>query len=183
MSVSQNKTNKTDPDKWYAIFVKTGQEDKVKQRLEYRFHDKLLFLVPKRKLRERRAGKWCFSTRTLFPGYVLINGNIDQDSIQLFKDVPGLLTLLKSGTQPLPIERYEMEVLGKLICNGELIGISSVLMENDRVVVADGPLVSMEGYIAGIDYRKGRARIKLTFLGEERTVDLGITILKPVEEH
>lgn len=164
---------------WYALFVKTGQEDKVKQRLEYRFKDRLTFLVPKRKLRERRAGEWKFSIRTLFPGYVLVNGLIDKDTMQLFKDIPALLKLLKSDMEPLPIEWQEMEVLSRLIVNGELIGLSSALVENEKVRVVDGPLVSMEGYIVGIDHRKGRARIKLNFLGEERTVDLGITILKP----
>lgn len=164
---------------WYVLFVKTGQEDRVKQRLEYRFKDKLTFLVPKRKLRERKAGEWIFSIRTLFPGYVLAKGEIDKNTMQLFKDIPGLLKLLRSGMEPLPIERQEMEILGRLICNGELIGLSSVLMENDKVLIVDGPLVSMEGYIAGIDYRKGRAKIKLNFLGEERMVDLGIAILKP----
>lgn len=163
---------------WYALFVKTGQEDKVKQRLEYRFKGKLTFLVPKRKLRERKAGEWKFSIRTLFPGYVLVNGYVDQDTMQLFKDIPDLLTLLKSGMEPLRIEQHEIEILSRLICNGELIGLSSVLVENDKVVVVDGPLVSMEGYITGIDYRKGRAKIRLNFLGEERTVDLGITVLK-----
>lgn len=164
---------------WYALFVKTGQEDKVKQRLEYRFQEKLMFLVPKRRLKERRAGKWYFVTRTLFPGYVLIKGDIDQETMQLFKDVPGLLKLLKSGTEPLRIDSWEMEALGRLICNGEIISLSTILMENDRVTVVDGPLVSMEGYIRSIDCRKGRAKIVLNFLGEERMVDLGVMVLKP----
>lgn len=167
-----------DPNNWYALFVKTGEEDKVKERLKYRFKDELTILVPKRKLRERRGGSWYFRTRTLFPGYVLVNGHIDINIYSRFKYVPGLFKLLRSGTEFLRIEPYEMDVLSRLICNGEVIGFSQVLMENDRVRVVDGPLVSMEGYIASIDHRKGRAKVNLTFLGEMRTVELGISVIR-----
>lgn len=70
-------------------------------------------------------------------------------------------------------------MISRLTCNGEIIGISKVLTENGKVVVVDGPLVSMEGVIEGIDQRKGRARVRMNFLGEERTVDLGISVLRP----
>jgi transcriptional antiterminator NusG len=73
-----------------------------------------------------------------------------------------------------------MAVLSKLICNNEEIGFSDVLVENGVVRVIDGPLYSLEGIIKSIDHRKQRAKIRLNFLGEERTVDLGISILKPI---
>lgn len=168
-------------DNWYALFVKTGQEDKVKKRLLYRFGDELKILVPKRKLRERRFGKWHFAVRPLFPGYVLLNGNITSQNIHKFWNVPGLLKLLRTGSEPSKIERHEMEVISRLIINGEVIGISSVFVENKKVRVIDGPLVSMEGYIVSMDHRKGRAKVKLTFLGELRTVDLGISLIRPAD--
>ena len=166
---------------WYALFVMTGQEDKVKERLLYKFNDRLRILVPKRKLRERKGSMWHDIIRTLFPGYVLINGELSSEDISLFKNVPGLIKLLKSGTMPLMIEPEEIEIILRLICNDETIGFSDVLIENGRVVVVDGPLVSMEGLIESIDRRKGRARIQLNFMGEPRTVDLGISILQPAE--
>jgi len=168
-----------DPHNWYALFVKTGEEDRVKERLNYRFKEELTILVPKRRLRERRAGNWYFRTRTLFPGYVLVNGHIDMYSLERFKNVPGLFRLLRSGSEPLRIEPCEMEVLSRLICNGENIGFSQVLMENGRVRVVDGPLVSLEGHIISIDRRKGRAKVSLNFLGEPRTVELGVSVLRP----
>lgn len=168
-------------DNWYVLFVKTGQEDKVKERLEYKFKEEFKVLVPKRKLKERRAGKWYFVTRTLFPGYVLLHGNIDSSVVQRLVGVPGMFMLLKSETVPLKIEWYEMEILSRLICNGEIIGFSEVLVENKKVIVVDGPLVGLEGCILEIDKRKGRARIQLTFLGEPRTVEVGVSIIKPTE--
>lgn len=168
-------------DEWHCIFVVTGEEDKVRDRIKYRLQDNLTVVVPKRKLRLRKGGIWKIETRVLFPGYVLINGKISSDIYYLLKDIPDALRLLRTGNSVASIDNREMAVLSKLICNSEEIGFSSVLMENGRVQVVDGPLFSLEGIIASIDQRKQRARVRLSFLGEERTVDLGISLLKPVQ--
>lgn len=164
---------------WYALFVVTGEEDKVKERLGYRFRDKLRILVPKRKLKERKDGIWTHNIRLLFPGYVLINGIVGADEYYDMKGVPGLIKLLRTGTCLTPIEFYEMEILNKLVCNNETIGFSDVLLENGRIIVVDGPLVSMEGLITSIDRRKGRAKVMINFMGEQRIVELGISVLQP----
>ncbi|HHV59345.1 MAG TPA: antiterminator LoaP [Clostridiaceae bacterium] len=164
---------------WYALFVITGEEEKVKERILYRFRDELRVLVPKRRLRERKQGKWIHCIKTLFPGYILINGNLDVDGYYRLKGIPGLIRLLRGGHEPLKIPRYEMEIINKLICNDETIGFSNVFVQNGRVVVVDGPLVSQEGIIVSVDHRKGRAKVQLNFLGEPRLVDLGISVLQP----
>lgn len=165
-------------DKWYALFVVTGEEDRVKERLSYRFSDEFKVLVPKRRLRERKNGNWFFNTRVLFPGYVLLYGNIDIDNYYKMKRIPGLLKLLRSNNDILEIGNREMYLISKLISNGDVIGFSNILLENGKVRVIDGPLLSMEGIIKEIDYRKGRAKVIMNFLGEERTVDLGISIIR-----
>lgn len=165
---------------WHALFVLTGDEDNVKERLRYRFDDKLNILVPKRKLKERKGGAWSYCVRSLFPGYVLIGGDIDLDSYYRLKNIPGLLRLLKSDRDILNIKTDGMRVLSRLICNNETIGFSDVLVENGMVRVVDGPLLSMEGVIVNIDHRKGRAKVRLNFLGDERSVELGVNVLRPV---
>ncbi len=166
-------------DDWYALFVMTGEEEKVKIRLDYRFQGDMRILAPKRKMRERRKGRWHNVIRALFPGYVLLNGDMSVKNYYRLKRVPGLLKLLKSGYDPVPINYWEMEVINRLICNDETVGYSSVLMENGKVVVVEGPLVSLEGQIVGINKRKGRAKVNLTFMGEPRVVELGIEMLQP----
>jgi len=165
---------------WYAIFVKSGQENKVKERLEYKFEDKYRIIVPKRKLKERKGGVWSYVIRLLFPGYVLVNGDINIEDYYNFKNVPGLFKLLCSGREPARIEPHEMEVISRLICNSEIIGFSDVLLENGKVIVVDGPLLSLEGRILKINRRKGRAQVMLNFMGEPRVVELGINVLQPV---
>lgn len=168
-------------DNWYALFVLTGEEDNVKERLLYRFQDKFRIIVPKRKLRERKGGAWHDIIRVLFPGYVLIHGQIDIEEYKGFRDVPGLIKLLCSGYEPLKIVDHEIDIISRLVINDDIIGFSEVLMENGVVQVIDGPLLSMEGQIVSIDKRKGRAKVRLHFLGEERTVELGVSLLRPVE--
>jgi transcriptional antiterminator NusG len=168
-----------DLDNWYALFCKTGDEENVKLRLEYRLGDRFKVIVPKRRLRERKNGQWHFVTRTFFPGYVLVHGNMDAYEYYEFKGVPGLLKLLRSGEDFTKIEPYEMEVLGRLISNDEIIGFSRLLVEGKKITVVDGPLVSMEGYIESINHRKGRAKVRLNFLGEPRSVELGVEIIRP----
>lgn len=166
-------------ESWYALFVMTGDEDNVKERLEYRFHNGMRILVPKRKLRERRGGKWSYVTRSLLPGYVLVHGKIDIETYYNFKNIPGLLKILKTGDYLSRIDPNDMSVISKLTYNSDIIGVSNVFVENGRVQVVDGPLLSLEGIIVNIDHRKGRARIKLSFLGDERTIELGINVLRP----
>lgn len=173
--------NFEDGDKWYALFVLTGEEDHVKERLEYRFRNsKLKFIVPKRTLKERKEGKWQEKVRVLFPGYILLNGCIGVEEYYLLAGIPGLLGVLKDCYEPLEIRDQDMSVLKRLICDSDIVGHSSVLIESGKVVVVDGPLLGLEGLIQSIDRRKGRAKVMLNFACEPRFVDLSISIIQPI---
>lgn len=164
---------------WYGLFVVTGDEDKVKERVKYRLPGDYKVVVPKRKLKLRKGGIWKVESKVLFPGYVLLNGEINSNIYYRLRNIPNALKLLRTGPSFTAIDSREMEVLSRLICNGEEIGFSKVFIENGRVRVIDGPLFSFEGIIQSIDHRKERAKVLLNFLGEERTVDLGISLLVP----
>lgn len=165
-------------DNWYALFVGTGQEEKIKEKLIYKFEDSLRFVIPKRKLKQRRAGKWFFIEKNLFPGYILINGQINVEDYYSFKEVPGIFKLLKSEEGPIVIPQEEIEFFLRFSCSKDIIDISDAFIEGDIINVVDGPLVGMEGNIIKVDKRKGRAKVSLCFLGEERTIDFGINILR-----
>lgn len=167
-------------DEWHSFFVMTGEEEKAKERIKYRLQDGYKVVVPKRKLKIRKGGSWVVESRVLFPGYVLVNGAITAEIYYRLKNIPNVFRLLKTGDAVSTIDRHEMAVLSKLMCNSEEIGFSNVLFENGRVRVVDGPLFSLEGIIMSIDCRKKRAKVRIPFLGEERTIDLGISVLKPV---
>lgn len=171
-------------ENWHALFVYTGREDYIKKQINYRLtYDNITDLrlfVPKRKLRERKNGAWIEVERTLFPGYVLINSSESTDWSRRFRDITGLVRILRNGHELAEIAHSEVEVINKLITNDDLIGYSTVLAQGNAIKVIEGPLLSLEGYIQSIDTRKGRAKVIFDFLGEKRTIDLGINIIRSV---
>lgn len=170
-----------DPEKWHALFVPTGQEEYIKEALEEFVGDQLKLMVPKRILKERKTGKWHRVKRNLFPGYILVKGNITQEIYYKIKDSPVAVNLLKNEDGPQEIAQRELEILNILIENEEGdIGISTAYKEGEKVVINSGPLVGLEGYIQDIDKRKGRAKVKIDFLGETKTVQLGIDFIDKV---
>ena len=76
----------------------------------------------------------------------------------------------------------EMMVLESLLYEDELIGYSDILINNKKVIVVSGPLTSLEGQIISVNKRKGRAKVQLSFLGELRTIELGVNLLEPINE-
>lgn len=166
--------------KWYALFVLTGQEEKVRERLEYKFKNfELKFIIPKRKLMERKAGKLEEKVRAIFPGYILVNGYIGVEEYYLLAGVPGLLRVLKDNDKPFEISAEDIAVIKKMMCNGEIIEQSSFFVKDGKVVIVDGPLLGLEGLIDSIDKRKRRAKVRINFAGEPKLIDLSIYMIQP----
>lgn len=173
--------NLQDKDAWYVLFVKANQEEKVKKILEKEAGDDYKFIVPTRELKERKDGKWRSVKRKLFPGYVLIKGIMNIEIYYKLKKINGIIKLLSSEGEALTVEESELRILKILIDNGDNnIGISSLYKENDSVKIVAGPLMGLEGQIIKIDYRKGRAKVSLRFMNEERVVELGIEVVDKI---
>lgn len=163
---------------WYAFFVKTGDEARVKEKIEYTLsntQDYDLF-VPKRLVNERRAGKWRHVNRILFPGYILFYGKIGPKEYVKLKGIPGLFFVLKDRSCLYQINENEMDMILRLSHNSGTIGTSYGFIEGDDIIITKGPLVGYEAYIERIDKRKGRARVRMNFLGQLRLVDLDLSI-------
>lgn len=166
---------------WYAIFVKTGNEDKVKLRLEYRFKGDPEVFIPKRLVRERKNGIWSERIRVLFPGYVLIRGDMTPQVLMQLWYVPDLFMLLKLDCKPVTIPEEEVEIFRHLMDGAGVIGLSRAIQAGDKVEFVSGPLslVSLKGDVLSIDRRKGRANVRIVFLGEERILPLSFDMLVP----
>jgi transcriptional antiterminator NusG len=130
-------------------------------------------------MRERKQGVWSNKIRTLFPGYILLNGIISFNDYELFHDVPGVIRLIKDRDGPKEISETEMRVIGKLICNNDIIGESYAYFEGRSIIVTGGPLLGLDGYIVTVDKRKGRAKVRLNIMGQPRIVELSITFVLP----
>ena len=162
---------------WHVIFVETGEEEKVKLRLTYKMGNRYSFAVPKRRLRERKFGQWKEVLRPLFPGYVFMQGTIPHEEYVRFRHIPGILRTIRSGQEMACVCEHEMEFIGKITDGGDMIGYSDIFVAGEEVQIVSGPLINLAACIQHIDKRKGRAKVKMHFLGQERVIDLGINVL------
>jgi len=168
---------------YYAIQVKTRCEDKFIKLFKAQHPDVNFPLhFPKRLLDIRRAGKTKSSALAVFPGYIFIEAE-NNDEIQAkkwdFRQTDGFYRFLKSNTNITPLADRDLELVLHFISNaGSIAGRSKVYFnENSRIVVVEGPLIGLEGRIMKVDKRKGRAKIKLDLYDDSFTIDLGFEIL------
>jgi transcriptional antiterminator NusG len=177
-------TEHTDEDEsqiWHVIFVMTGNEDIAKRNITYALKNTVIqAVVPKRCINERKNGIWREAIKPLFPGYILLRGNISTEDYYILKSIPDILRVLKDNCGLQRIHPNEIKIINRLMCNGDLIGTSIGLQQGDSIRIIEGPLLGLEGLIMSIDRRKGRARVKLSILGDERTIDLGIKLIKTI---
>lgn len=157
----------------------TGQEEKTKTAIESTFED-IKAIVPTRELRERKSGKWEIVKRKLFPGYVLLKGEISVEDYYKMKDLPISTNFLKDEDGLLEIDKKELRALNILLREDENVGISTAYKIDEKIKIVQGPLAGFEANIESIDERKGRAKVKIDFLGETRIVQLGIDFIDKI---
>lgn len=166
---------------WYVLFTNTNQEEKVKKILEKEMKDECQAIIPTRELKERKNGKWYNIKRKLFPGYVLIKTIMNTEIYYKLKRVNGIIKLLRNEKEILTVSQKELKILKILIDNDDNnIGISRVYKENDSIRIIEGPLMGLEGQIVKIDTRKGRAKVNIGFINEEKLVELGIELIDKI---
>ncbi|PYG89500.1 transcriptional antiterminator NusG [Ruminiclostridium sufflavum DSM 19573] len=165
--------------KWYALFVATGEEDRVKERIHFIMKAEIKALVPKRKMKERKEGIWKERIRPLFPGYVLLNGQISSRAYNLITGIPGVIRFLKDSAGPQEIYKHEIWFISKLLSEGDIVGYSNIYIKGGKIEVTDGPLYGLEGLIQSVDRRKGRVKVLVDLMGQPRTVELCVTMIQP----
>lgn len=178
---------------WYALFVETGMEETVQHWLKQQFEEsRLRSLVPKRIVPERKQGFTRHVVRKMFPGYVLIRTSMDAELYHDLRRIPHVLKLLTNGrwheqkqdTLPFStIQEAEITPLLRLLNQADILEFSTLsLIPKSNIHVLSGPLKGMESFIKKIDRHKNRATLQIPFLGEERTIEVGILIMNPASE-
>jgi transcriptional antiterminator NusG len=172
---------------YYALQVKTRAEEKYIKLLRA-LHPEITLPVyfPKRRIDIRRKGVVSQSTTAVFPGYVFVEVDEEEDIYRYqwaFRRTDGFFRFLKSNQNITPMTDRDLEVALHFIKNvGPVAGKSRVYFnEKSRIVVIDGPLMGLEGRIVKVDKRKGRAKIKLDLYNDSFTIDLGFEVIGVIE--
>ena len=163
---------------WYALFVKTGKEELVQELLRIYFNESVLISVnARRKITERSGGIIRHILKKMFPGYIFIRTNMNIETYDKLKSIPGIIRLLNTGNYYTKIDAEEMSYILKLLDNDGVVDYSKFCIHNSKIIVKSGPLKGMEGLILEVDKRKNRVKINLNFMGLPKKIDLGMELL------
>jgi transcriptional antiterminator NusG len=166
--------------RWYVVHaysnfehkVAEGLQERVKMRgLEHKFGE---ILVPTEEVVEMRDGQKRKSDRKFFPGYVLVQMEMDEDTWHLVKEVPKVLGFI-GGTpdRPAPITDKEANAILRRVEEGAEKPKPKVLFEPGEVVrVIDGPFNDFNGVVENVNYEKSRLQVAVQILGRSTPVEL-----------
>jgi transcriptional antiterminator NusG len=165
---------------WYVVHAYSGFENQVKRSLEDRIKRSGLeekfgqILVPTEEVIEMRDGQKRKSDRKFFPGYVLVQMDMDESSWHLVKDCPKVMGFI-GGTsdKPTPITEREAQTILNRIQEGTEKPRPKVLFEVGEVVrVIDGPFTDFNGAVEEVNYEKSRLRVAVSIFGRSTPVEL-----------
>ena len=166
--------------RWYVVHAYSGFENQVKKSLterieRYAMQDKFgEILVPMEEVVEMREGQKKRSERKFFPGYVLVQMALDDESWHLVKDVPKVLGFIGGTTdKPAPISDREADSILQRIQEGVDKPRPKVLFEPGEVVrVIDGPFNDFNGVVEEVNYEKNRMLVAVQIFGRSTPVEL-----------
>lgn len=170
---------------WYVLHTYSGYEDNVCKNLTQRIEsmdmeDKIFnVMVPKEKKIKIKNGKRKVIEEKIFPGYVLVEMIVTDDSWYVVRNTPNVTGFIGSGTTPTPIEENEMAGIKKRMGVKEPKYKIDVAV-GDMVKVTDGPFKEFDGKIDFIDEEKGKVRVLVQMFGRETPLELDFLQIKKI---
>jgi transcriptional antiterminator NusG len=165
--------------KWYVVQAFSGYEGRVLKTLHEHIEIHALqekfgqILVPTEEVVEMRAGQKRKSARKFFPGYVLVQMEMDEESWHLVKSVPRVLGFI-GGTveRPLPISQKEADRILQRLEETDKPKPKTLFEPGEVVRVIDGPFADFNGVVEELDYEKNRIKVSVLIFGRSTPVDL-----------
>lgn len=162
---------------WFVIHSYSGMENKVKKNLEHRAEsmgmtDRILqVVVPTETEIEIKDGVRREVERRVFPGYILIEMIMDEDSWYVVRNTPGVTSFVGMGNKPSPLSAEEVErIMSRIESDEPRVKVSFAVGERVRII--EGPFAEFTGVVDTIDPDKGRARVMVSFFNRETPVDV-----------
>ena len=167
--------------KWYVVHAYSNFEKKVRTSLEERIklngleHKFGKILVPTEEVVEMKEGKKRSSERKFFPGYVLVEMDLDEETWHLVKEVPKVLGFIGgSSDRPAPITEKEANAILNRVQDGVDKPRPKVMFEPGEIVrVTDGPFNDFSGAVESVNYEKSKLSVAVQILGRPTPVELG----------
>jgi len=165
--------------KWYALHTYVGQEDKVKvnliQRIEFfGIKDKISrMLIPKEKIAEVKDGKRRVYRRKFFPGYMLIEAELTDETKHVISSTPGVSGFVGPKGQPVPLDEKEVSNIEHRVGLLEEKPKPGIVFEvGESVRITQGPFANFQGEIIEINSQQQRLKVLVSIFGREAPVEL-----------
>jgi transcriptional antiterminator NusG len=162
---------------WYVIHCYSGYENKVKHNLEQRIEtmrmqDQIFqVVVPTEDEMEVRDGKRRTIERRIFPGYILVQMALSDDSWYVVRNTPGVTGFVGMGNEPTPLRSEEVQAIMKRM-EAEAPKIKVTFKAGQKVRIIDGPFNEFIGMVDEIDMERAKVRVLVSFFGRETPVEL-----------
>ncbi|TSC68195.1 MAG: transcriptional antiterminator NusG [Parcubacteria group bacterium Gr01-1014_72] len=170
---------------WYAIHTYAGYENAVarnlKQRIESLSMGEKIFsvIVPTEKKIRVKGGKRVEEEEKIYPGYVLVDMIVTDDSWYVVRNTPRVTGFVGSGVYPVPLQTAEMDELFRRI-KSDKVEHNIELDIDDAVVVTDGPFKELEGKVGEVDRERGKVKVLVAMFGRETPVELDFLQVKKI---
>lgn len=170
---------------WYAIHTYSGYENAVARNLRQRIdslgmQDKIFeVVVPTEKKIRVKGGKRVVEEERIYPGYVLVDMVVTDDSWYAVRNTPRVTGFVGSGTQPVPLGEAELSELMKRM-KTDTVKHKIDFAPDDMVVITDGPFRELEGKIGEVDEDRGKVKVLVSMFGRETPVELDFLQVKKV---
>lgn len=167
-----------DGRQWYVIHTYSGYENKVRTNLEHRIdsmgvRDKIFqVVIPTEDEIEIRDGQRRTVQKKVFPGYVLVQMLMSDDSWYVVRNTPGVTGFVGSGNKPTPLEDAEVKAILKQMKVDAGLKVKVSFTVGERVKIIDGPFTDFDGVVDTINADRGKVRVLVSFFGRETPVEL-----------
>ena len=168
---------------WYAIHTYAGYENAVSRNLKQRIEslgmeDKIFnVLVPTEKKIKVKGGKRVEEEEKIYPGYILVDMIVTDDSWYVVRNTPRVTGFVGSGVYPVPLEKMEVDELFRRMNSG--IAKHNIDLDiDDAVIIADGPFKDLEGKVSEVDDERGKVKVLVSMFGRETPVELDFLQIK-----
>jgi transcriptional antiterminator NusG len=177
LSEDESAQDAADDRGWYVVHCYSGYEKKVRHNLEQRIEtmgmkEKIFdVVVPTEEEIEVKEGKRRTVERRVFPGYILVNMILSEESWYVVRNTPGVTGFVGMGNQPIPLRPEEVaHIVKRMEADAPRIKVTFRLGERVRIV--DGPFNDFRGTVSEIDIERAKVRVMVNFFGRETPVEL-----------
>jgi len=170
---------------WYAIHTYSGYENAVARNLRQRIdslgmNDRIFdVVVPTEKKIKIKGGKRVEEEEKIYPGYVLVDMVVTDDSWYVVRNTPRVTGFVGSGVHPVPLEQKEIDNLFKRM-HSDTVKHKIDLSIDDHVMIVDGPFKELEGKIGEVDEDRGKVKVMVSMFGRETPVELDFLQVKKI---